>query len=224
MHFEIDNKKVDVYYNELSKLNKVPMIIINTFDEDGSEIWNNSKMEITQEYILVCISNIDWNKDMTPWFASKIFKGEDDYQGKADDYIRVLTENIIPKLKSNFNNIGDIIIAGYSLAGLFAIYSLYKTDVFSSAISCSGSLWYPNFIEYVKNNSFLNTPNKIYFSLGNKEAKSRNELMSKVEINTKFIESYYKEKGVETIYEENKGNHFQDVISRITKGIKWILE
>lgn len=34
-------------------------------------------------------------------------------------------------------------IAGYSLAGLFALYALYKTDVFTRVASMSGSLWFP---------------------------------------------------------------------------------
>ena len=34
-------------------------------------------------------------------------------------------------------------IAGYSLAGLFALYALYKTDAFTRVASMSGSLWFP---------------------------------------------------------------------------------
>lgn len=48
--------------------------------------------------------------------------------------------------------------------------------------------------------------------------------MSKVEENTKILEQFYKAQGIQTIYEENEGNHFQDVSLRLAKGIRWSLE
>jgi predicted alpha/beta superfamily hydrolase len=166
---------------------------------------------------------------MSPWYMSKLFKDEDEYLGKADEYIEILSKRIIPKITEIINNvlnknISNYTIAGYSLAGLFAIYCLYKTDIFTNAISCSGSLWYPNFVEYIKENDLKAIPKKVYFSLGNKESKTKNELMSKVEEKTKIIEHYFKDKNIETIYEENEGNHFQDVTNRIAKGVNWILK
>ena len=225
---ESENKNIIIYYDENYKEDKVPVIILNTFDEDGQEIWDKTKKLTNKGYVLVSISNIDWNKEMSPWYMDKLFKGEDEYTGKADEYIKILTEKIIPEISNVIRellhkNIGNYIIAGYSLAGLFAIYSLYKTNIFSSAISCSGSLWYPNFIEYIEGNDLKRIPNKIYFSLGNKESKTKNELMSKVEEKTKYAEQYYNNNKIETIYEENEGNHFQDVSYRIAKGIRWIL-
>ena len=57
-------------------------------------------------------------------------------------------------------------IAGYSLAGLFAVYALYRTDVFARAASVSGSLWFPGFREYVFSHTPLCRPDCVYFSLG----------------------------------------------------------
>ncbi len=91
-------------------------------------------------------------------------------------------------------------------------------------MSGSGSLWYPNFKEYVLNNNLLNKPHKIYFSLGDKESKTHNKILRVVEENTRWLESYYNDKGIDTIYIENEGNHFKDANVRMAKGIKWILE
>ena len=66
-------------------------------------------------------------------------------------------------------------------------------------------------------------PDKIYFSLGDKESKVRNQILAKVEDNTIELERIYKEKGINTIYEVNSGNHFTDGSMRMAKGIKWIL-
>ena len=219
----VEGKIVTIFHNEDFKNKDIPIIILNTFDEDGEKIWNLSKDYNCKEYILVTISNINWNKDMSPWYMKKLYKNDDDYIGEADNYIEQLETKIVPEIKSIVGD-KEIILAGYSLAGLFAIYSLYKTNIFNKIISASGSLWYPNLIEYVKENKMLNKPEKIYFSLGNKESKTRNEILSKVEDNTNYLSEFYKNQGIKTIYEENEGNHFQDVYLRLAKAIKWILE
>lgn len=220
---QVENKIIKLFYDEDFLNDNIPVILLNTFDEDGEEIWNLSKEQGCKNYILATVSNIEWNKDMSPWYMEKLYKNDDDYTGGADDYINLLETKIIPKIKNVLGNSGKFVLAGYSLAGLFALYSLYKTNIFDKVISASGSVWYPNFIDFVKENKMVEEPKKIYFSLGNKESKTKNELLSKVEENTKFLAEFYKEKGIETIYEENEGNHFQDVNNRLVKAIKWIL-
>ena len=37
------------------------------------------------------------------------------------------------------------------------------------------------------------------------------------------IYDYYKSLGVETVFEMNPGNHFQDAAQRIAKGIVWLV-
>lgn len=225
----VQDKVVTIYYDEKYKNKDVPLIILNVFDEDGQEIWDKSQKLANSDYILATVSNINWNQDMSPWYMKKLFKTENDYTGEADKYIELLINKIIPEtvklIKEELNiKVSKYILAGYSLAGLFAIYSLYKTNLFTSVISCSGSLWYPNFIKFVKENKLQKKPEKIYFSLGNKESKTKNEMMSKVEENTKYLEQFYYKQGIKTIYEENPGNHFQDVSLRIAKAICWILD
>ena len=115
------------------------------------------------------------------------------------------------------------VLAGYSLGGLFALYSGYKTDLFKRIVSASGSMWYPNFEKYVKENEISKNIDKIYFSLGNKEKNSKIEILQTVEDKTREIQEFLS-KNIETLYEENKGNHFKDGVLRMAKGIKWILE
>ena len=221
----VENKKIKIYYNENNNSEEIPIIILNVFDENKEEIWNLTKCK---NYILVTISNINWNAEMSPWFMEKMYKNDTDYLGNADEYIKLLDEKIIPQIdivieqelkkKNSF-----YMIAGYSLAGLFAIYCMYQTDKFKRVGSISGSLWYPNFLQFAKENELKYMPEKIYFSLGNKEEKTKNEKMAKVKENTLILKEYYAQKEIDTIYEENEGNHFQDVSNRIAKGICWLL-
>lgn len=220
------NKNITIYYSNTIK--KAPVIILNSYDENTLEIFNKVKELTDKEFIFISISNINWNSEMSPWYMDKLYKNEDNYSGNADEYLNILAKNIIPEIEEFIKkelkiNISYYAIAGYSLAGLFAIYSLYKTDMFKRVICCSGSLWYPNFINFIKEHELVSNPDKIYFSLGNKESNTKNEMLATVEDNTKLIVNYFSDKGIETIYEVNEGNHFQNVSLRIVKAIVWIL-
>lgn len=226
--FTIENKIINVYCKE-NTLKELPVVILNTFGNEGQEVFNKCIELKCKDYILVSISNLDWNNEMTPWYSKKINKYGEDFLGKADEYIQVLLNEIIPEVKNYIENELEIkikyyVIAGYSLAGLFAVYLSYRTDIFSKIISASGSLWFPKFVDFVKENRISSNVDKIYFSLGNKESKVKNQILASVEKNTKEIEEIYESKGIKTIYVENEGNHFKDALLRMAKGIKWILE
>jgi len=225
---KIENKFVSVFCNKNHKEN-IPVIILNTYENEGKKIFERCNKIQTRDFILIAISNLDWNNDMTPWDAHQENNYSNGYLGKADTYLKILLEKIIPETKKYIEdelnvNTRYYAIAGYSLGGLFAIYSAYRTNLFSRIASASGSFWYPNFIEFANKNTISENIDKIYFSLGNKESKVRNEVLAKVEENTKNLEQMYKLQGIKTIYEENDGNHFKDAVLRMTKGIKWILQ
>lgn len=226
--FTIKNKIINIYCRK-NYSKELPVVILNTFENEYKEILKNCKNIDCKEFILVSISNLDWNNEMTPWYSKKINKYGEEFLGKADEYIQVLLNEIIPEIKKyieeNLNvKIKNYTIAGYSLAGLFAVYLSYKTDIFSRIVSASGSLWFPKFVDFVKENKISSNVEKIYFSLGNKESKVKNQILANVEKNTKEIEEIYKKQGIKTIYVENEGNHFKDASLRLAKGIKWILE
>ena len=52
----------------------------------------------------------------------------------------------------------------------------------------------------------------------------RNALLSTVEDKTGKVYDQYKNKGIETTFEMNPGNHFKDADLRLAKGIAWILK
>ena len=191
-------------YNELEKLDK--LIIYLKFYE-----WD--KKEIDVENILT-ITKINIEDYFTPWPYEK-------FKGLANQLIFDLNE-ILNILESSFNfkNISYYTL-GYSLGGLFACFSSFKMEKLSGFISCSGSLWYPKFKEFVFDNKPLNTK-KCYFSIGDKETKGRGGLF-KDNINITSTISNYFSLFCETKFELNEGNHFTNVEERILKGIKFIL-
>lgn len=227
MNFELDNKKIEIFYNESNQA-KLPIVLLNTFEGEGQDVWKECQNLNSSDFILVTISNFSWNNDLSPWECQPLYKNDTSYEGKANQYLELLVTKIIPQVENNIKNklnkqIQYWAIAGYSLAGLFALYSGYRTNYFKRIVSASGSLWYPNFIEYVKSNKISQDVNKIYFSLGNKEKNTKIELLKSVEERTKEIQTFLG-KTITTIYEENPGNHFQDTTLRMAKGINWILK
>lgn len=219
--YDIGNKKVILFYD---RLEDVPIVYIHTGSDIEEDLWNLCKKLDCPNFILALITNINWNDDLTPWSSKPIFK-EEMYTGQADEYLKELIEIIIPGiLKNKEIRPSYQAIAGYSLAGLFALYSIYRTNIFSKVASISSSLWYPDFINYARNTNFARVPECIYFSLGNKESKTRNLVLQTVEKNTKELENFYKRNNIKTTFILNEGNHFKDVDLRIAQGIKWILE
>jgi len=116
-----------------------------------------------------------------------------------------------------------LLLAGYSLAGLFALYSVYQTRLFSRIASMSGSLWFPGFKEYVFSHEMKTPPEHLYLSLGNRESKPRNPYLKTVQERTEELKTFYMEKGIDTVLQFNPGNHYKDTVQRTAAGIAWIL-
>ncbi|MBR1433374.1 MAG: alpha/beta hydrolase, partial [Ruminiclostridium sp.] len=154
-----------------------------------------------------------------------VYKNDDPFTGGADAYLETLTGEIVPAIISELGSKpAYIALVGYSLAGLFAVYAMYRTKLFSRIASVSGSLWYPGFMDYAKSHELAALPPKLYLSLGDKEARTRNQIMAKVEQNSRDLHEYYKSLGINTIFELNEGNHFKDAGLRIAKAITWITD
>ena len=219
--FNIRNKEIALYK---STDKNAPLIVFNTFEGDGEDVYKELQNMGCTSINLLVVGNIDWNHDMSPWYMPTIYSKEKSFSGGADEYLKLLIEEILPKANGLIEGESKFTgIAGYSLAGLFAVYAMYKTDVFDRVACMSGSLWFSDFIEYCKGNEYKRLPDKIYFSLGDKEANTRNPVLKTVQDKTIELSEYFKSLGAEVIFELNAGNHFTDVILRSAKGIKAIL-
>ena len=219
--FNIKDKEITLYK---STDKNAPLIVFNTFEGDGEGVYKELQNMGCTSINLLVVGNIDWNHDMSPWYMSSIYSKEKSFSGGADEYLKLLIDEILPKAKELIEGVPKFTgIAGYSLAELFAVYTMYKTDVFDRVACMSGSLWFSDFIEYCKGNEYKRLPDKIYFSLGDKEANAHNPVLKTVQDKTIELSEYFKSLGSEVIFELNPGNHFTDTILRSAKGIKAIL-
>lgn len=215
--FTIAEKGVDIFP---STETTAPTIYLNTFSGEGQKIYEAARAANYPQFTLVAISDLDWNHDMVPWDSPSAFKNAEPCTGGADDYLRLLTEEIIPTAEREIAGVPRWRgIAGYSLAGLFALYAIYQTDLFSRVGSMSGSLWFPSMKEYIFSHEPKRLPDYMYFSLGDKESKTRNPILRSVRQNTEEIQSFFQDKGIDTVFQLNPGNHYNHAVERTATGL-----
>lgn len=219
--FQAGGKEISLY---LSDKRDCPLIVLNTFEGGGAQVLAEARKMGGGDFSLLSVGGLDWNRDMSPWECAPVMAQDEGYAGGADSYLSLLLEEILPEgLKRLPESPSWTGIAGYSLAGLFALYALYRTDTFARAASMSGSLWFPGFGDFVRSHDMKRAPEKLYLSLGDKEAKTRNPYLKTVQENTEAAVQLYRDMGLDVTWELNPGNHFRDAEKRSAKGILGIL-
>lgn len=222
MHaFEVRGKRIEVYGGAKGG---VPIVYLNTVHGEGAAVFEACRAARAAPFALVAVAGLDWNREMSPWAAPRVRRGEEAFAGGADAYLKRLTEDILPAAEQELGTPPLRVLAGYSLAGLFALYAAYRTDAFSRIASASGSLWFPGVLEYVRTHELKGSVTRAYFSLGDKESRTRNKTLAAVQENTEEIARHMRRQGVDTVFELNKGNHFQNPDGRMAAGIAWMLD
>jgi len=164
----------------------------------------------------VVITGINWNDDLTPWEAEGVFKKAKPFGGKAESFLKTLSEEIIPETEKNIG-LSDPkrSLVGISLSGLFTLWAIHMSDLFSSAGIISGSLWYDNLVEWIKAHRISARIENLYIALGDREKNSKNERMSRVEINTNEIIQSIDKQSINLKYDLFDGTHFSPILPRI---------
>ena len=169
---------------------------------------------------LAAISGVDWNRDLSPWPAPGVFRDSGNFSGEGSAFLDTLIGQIIPLVEAQLGFApASRAVAGYSLAGLFALWSVFQTDLFDQAASISGSLWFDGFIDYLESSAPPSGLRQIYLSLGDREKNARNQRMAAVENCTRQAVELLREWNIPVMFEINPGGHFQDIPGRIARGI-----
>ena len=194
-----------------------PTVLIQMVDDHDLEGMESEVAEIrkltAEKFYLIAVKVRNWNTDLSPWKAPAVFGKEDFGAGAADTLGKVL------KLCTDRDK--RHIIGGYSLAGLFALWAAYQTNVFAAVAAASPSVWFPGFIEYMKERR--PQAGSVYLSLGDKEEKTRNPVMAAVGVRIGEAHELLKEQGINTVLEWNPGNHFRDADIRTAKAFAWAM-
>ncbi|MEZ7742213.1 alpha/beta hydrolase-fold protein [Gemella sp. 20925_1_85] len=220
--FVIDNKECIGYISENTKY-----LLIQPVDEHDIEVLDNEVAEIEKntdkQFSLIAFKIEDWNNELSPWEAPPAF-GKKSFGSGAKDTLEFIESRLIPPIKEKYDFSDDVqvILGGYSLAGLFSLWSAYKSKTFSGIAAASSSVWFNGWEEFMNNNTPLS--NTIYLSLGDTEEKTKNKVMSAVGNNIRKQEELLKNNNISTILEWNKGGHFSDSDIRVAKAFVWCIE
>ena len=100
----------------------------------------------------------------------------------------------------------------------------YQIDIFAGVVGVSPSVWYKDWIKFVKNNEIL--AKNVYLSLGDLEEKTKHQVLSKIGDNIREYFGILKnsEDVEKSVLEWNEGNHFRDSDIRMGKGFAWLAE
>ena len=220
--FVIYNKECIGYISENTQY-----LLIQPVDEHDIEVLDNEATEILnntdKQFSLIAFKIEDWNSELSPWEATPAFRNKSFGSG-ATETLEFIESRLIPTVKEKYNLDNDIkfILGGYSLAGLFSLWSAYKSDTFSGIAAASPSVWFNGWEEFMDNNTPLS--NTIYLSLGDSEEKTKNKVMSAVGDNIRKQEQLLKNDKINTILEWNKGGHFSNSDLRVAKAFVWCIE
>lgn len=190
-----------------------------------------------QDFCLKAVKVNNWNWDLSPWPAPAVFGNEDFGEGAAET-LEYLLREVIPDPSISGEKVKRILIGGYSLAGLFALWAGYQTDRFDGIAAASPSIWFPSFTEYMRDNKIH--ADAVYLSLGDREARTRNPVMAQYRASTAPASSprtthemvgdairtgfkHLKENGTDCVLEWNKGNHFREPDLRTAKAFAWLM-
>ena len=202
-------------------------LLIQPVDEHDLEVLDNEVATITsltrQPFSLVAFQIKDWQNELTPWPAPAVF-GKIPFGDGAGNTLSYMRNALIPELvKMGIYDDENMkcLLGGYSLAGLFARWACCQTSLFHGVAAVSPSVWYPDWIQYAEGRIPL--ASQLYLSLGDKEEKTRNPVMSQVGDHIRRLYELWTARGLHSTLEWNKGNHFQHSDVRTAKGFAWLI-
>lgn len=213
MRFEVDGFVVELAPSS------GPLLLWPCFEE---EAWPRLERGLSIARILLDASQ--WNSLLSPWPAPAVFKGALPFAGEASLFLDSLVHVILPEATSRCGAGGQPrIIAGTSMAGLFALWAVHECDAFDALAAVSPSLWYPGFDGYITAHSVCTNLKKAAILLGDNESKGRNKAFSSVESVCGLMASRLAAQGVDSLYRLVPGGHVDREGRRLTEALDFIL-
>ena len=124
----------------LYKNSNAEFLLVQPIDEHDLEVLGQ-EVEIINElsdkqFSLAAFMIKDWNKELTPWSAPPVF-GKIPFGSGTEDTLTFITSQLLPAVQEET---AHLILGGYSLAGLFALWASYQTDKFEGIVAASPSV------------------------------------------------------------------------------------
>ena len=190
------------------------LVLIPADETDFSSV--SRLCDALSEHALDCAAfEVNWTNELAPWDAEAVFKAQAPFKGGAHNTLKYIDEMLLPSLERSETL--PLIIGGYSLAGLFALWCGFNSLTFDGVAAASPSVWYPGFIEYIHSVPFH--AHCAALSLGDTEAAVRHPLLRTVDDHIKQTRALLSKQNVRVRLDYNPGNHFVDADQRLVSCI-----
>ena len=172
-------------------------------------------------FLLVTIELEDWTTGLMPWWDGNISR--DPEAGKhGQETLAFIVDDLLPELESRYGVL-PVILGGYSLGGLFALWASCRTDRFRAVAAASPSVWIHGWLPFAKKQAPM--ADAVYLSLGDREEQVKNQAIARVGDNLRtYYELLQDQLGPDRctlVWEE--GNHFTDNAGRLARAFAWCL-
>lgn len=211
---------------------------------------DNSPVQVPVGVSLVNVRVDLWEENFSPWCAPRVFAKGPNFGDGAQKTLDTLINQVIPWTESELTESPAYrMLVGYSLAGLFSLWAGVsqpgvsqpgipqqvargcQTDdapvaTFQRIGAVSGSFWFPGLLDYVDqqlNGGAVGLTHS-YLSLGDREARTPNPQIMHVRENAELLASRFENAGITSMFDLNRGNHFQNVEGRMQKALDWLVK
>ena len=222
---EIEGVKLYVYLSNVKDATTIYFLDGEQFEEPFNQWITEHRPALN--FVLIASNNR--TDDYTPWplLASETLLM--DFGGKAEEHLSFIKTCVVPFCESEYGFASSAekrVIGGYSLGGLFSLYAAVNTDLFGTVLSCSSSLWYSDFLDYLKEHPFKAAHSKLYMSVGDQEGTTATNLTADQTLNTLALKDFYEPKfqAGDFNFTLEEGNHGNDISGRAWRAVEWVEE
>ena len=172
--------------------------------------------------VLAAFQVFDWDLDLTPWHDDAINR-KPEVGTMTGDTLRYVTDSLLPALEKEYGKL-PVILGGYSLGGLFALWSSMQTDRFAAIAAASPSLWIRDWLDFA--NRYPVKTAKVYLSLGDQEEHVKNRAIARVGDSVRgeyeLLKAQLGKDNCTLVW--NPGGHFQDGDKRLAAAFSWCIK
>ena len=174
---------------------------------------------IDRPFLLVTIELEDWTLDLMPWWDGNISR--DPEAGKhGQETLDFILQGMLSELERRYGP-RPVVLGGYSLAGLFALWASCQTDRFQAIAAASPSVWIHDWIPFAKKN--MPMAQAVYLSLGDREEHVKNQAIARVGDNLRayyvLLRNQLDPEHCTLVWEE--GGHFNDNAGRLARAFAY---
>lgn len=170
-------------------------------------------------FVLAAFDTGEWARALMPW-ADEAVSRNVEVGSHAADTLAYLTDTLLPWLRVRYGNL-SVVIGGYSLGGLFALWAARQVGCFDGVAAASPSLWIRGWSDYAEKHGVKSR--QVYLSLGNREEHCRNQRMAQIGqcVRSEYALLASRMRTDNVVLEWNQGGHFGEEAERTGRAFVW---